>query len=198
MLPAPRLSKLNHLSSQESTRSIDQSDSSVAPKPPISSKSTRPPADARRSSKIFVSSKKKSFFSRFSEESAAATDETSDDTSVWKHEISPLIETLITAFESKRRILFFSFSCSSFLAGRHYDQFDRTARDLYDALAKYHFFRKKNSKKRGELLKTLFTFIECENAAVRFHVARLSLAVSRPTRPFVSRFPIVSLAFSFK
>ena len=59
-----------------------------------------------------------------------------------------------------------------------YEQFDRTSYDLYDVLAKHKLFGKKAPKKRADLLKTLFSFIECDSAIVRFHVARLSLAVS--------------------
>ncbi|CAF3633386.1 unnamed protein product, partial [Rotaria sp. Silwood2] len=60
----------------------------------------------------------------------------------------------------------------------HFEQFDQTCNDLYNSLLKHNLFGKKSNKKRGELLKTLFGFIESENPIVRFHVARLSLAVS--------------------
>ena len=65
----------------------------------------------------------------------------------------------------------------NFLIENHHEQFNQTSNDLYDTLLKYNLFEKKNNKKRAELLKTLFNFIESDNSIVRFHVARLSLAV---------------------
>jgi len=113
--------------------------------------------------------------------SSSSKDESTDDNLIWKHEISPLIETLITAYQSIKRLFFVSkpktFSLFLFFKENHYEQFDRTSNDLYNALLKHNLFGKKSNKKRGELLKTLFGFIESDNSIVKYHVARLSLAV---------------------
>jgi hypothetical protein len=111
--------------------------------------------------------------------SSSTKDESSEENLIWKHEIGPLIETLITAYKSiklylnKKTKYFKNF----FVLENHFDQFDRTGHDLYNTFLKNNLFGKKTTKKRGEFLKTLFNFIESENSIVRFHVARLSLAV---------------------
>ena len=88
---------------------------------------------------------------------------------------------MITAYQSLPSFLWkllVSINFCSLRLENHYDQFDRTSNDLYNALLKHNLFGKKSNKKRGELLKTLFGFLETESSIVRFHVARLSLAVS--------------------
>jgi hypothetical protein len=84
-----------------------------------------------------------------------------------------------------------------FVLENHFDQFDRTGHDLYNTFLKNNLFGKKTTKKRGEFLKTLFNFIESENSIVRFHVARLSLAV-RINPKNKSIYLFILFYFSFK
>ncbi|UJR24869.1 hypothetical protein I4U23_006238 [Adineta vaga] len=187
----PRLSKLNHQSSQEQIHSND-TNTSTQTKPPLptnhqssqeqmrsnntnTSTQARPslttnhqsPQEQIRSNDTNTSAQTKPPLPANHQRSTASStttthrnSESSDESLIWKHEIGPLIETMITAYKSKK----------------HYEQYDRTCNDLYNALLKHNFFGKKSNKKRGELLKTLFGFIESDNTIIKFHVARLSLA----------------------
>ncbi|CAF1247866.1 unnamed protein product [Rotaria sordida] len=146
--PPIRLSKLNHQPSQDQVSSGDSSISSQT-KPPL-------PSNHHQRSNV-TSTTTKSSHRRMS--SASTKDDSSEENLIWKHEIGPLIETLISAYQKN-----------------HFEQFDRTCNDLYSCLSKHNLFGKKSHKKRGELLKTLFSFIESDNSIVRFHVVRLSLA----------------------
>ncbi|CAF2508688.1 unnamed protein product [Rotaria sp. Silwood2] len=154
--PPARLSKLNHQPSQDQVRSDDGNISSQT-KPPLPSNHQRSNAVSTASTSTISSSTPKSSHHRIS--SSSTKDDSSEENLIWKHEIGPLIETLITAYQKN-----------------HFEQFDQTCNDLYNSLLKHNLFGKKSNKKRGELLKTLFGFIESENPIVRFHVARLSLA----------------------
>ncbi|CAF1336650.1 unnamed protein product [Adineta steineri] len=164
-IPPPRLSKLNHQTSQEQTRSSDStvSNQTRSGDTTVSSQTKPPlPANHQRSSTISsASSNTSSTTSKSSHRNSITTtkDESSDENLIWKNEISPLIEKLITAYKTN-----------------DYQQFDQISNVLYNALLKHNLFGKKNNKKRGEFLKTLFGFIESDNSLVKFHVARLSLA----------------------
>ncbi|CAF1377610.1 unnamed protein product [Adineta steineri] len=164
-IPPPRLSKLNHQTSQEQTRSSDStvSNQTRSGDTTVSSQTKPPlPANHQRSSTISsASSNTSSTTSKSSHRNSITTtkDESLDENLIWKNEISPLIEKLITAYKTN-----------------DYQQFDQISNVLYNALLKHNLFGKKNNKKRGEFLKTLFGFIESDNSLVKFHVARLSLA----------------------
>ncbi|CAF0760869.1 unnamed protein product [Rotaria sp. Silwood1] len=149
--PPARLTKLIHQTTQDQVRSGDSSISNQT-KPPL-------PSNHQRSNVSLTASTTTTKTSHHRNSSSSTKDDSSEDNLIWKHEIGPLIETLISAYQKN-----------------HIEQFDQTSNDLYHSLLKHNLFGKKSNKKRGELLKTLFGFIESENSIVRFHVARLSLA----------------------
>ncbi|CAF3296967.1 unnamed protein product [Rotaria socialis] len=150
--PPPRLSKIIYQTSQDQVRSGDSNISNET-KPPL-------PSNHQRSNVGSTSTQSTTTKSSHHRTSSASTkDDSSEENLIWKHEIGPLVDTLITAYKKN-----------------HFEQFDLTCNDLYNSLLKHNLFAKKSNKKRGELLKTLFGFISSENSFVRFHVARLSLA----------------------
>ncbi|CAF1501349.1 unnamed protein product [Adineta ricciae] len=165
-----RLSKLNHQPSQDETLS-NGTKAIVQPKF-RATQNNRPAQNEASSNGTNITAQTKpplpanhqrssasSSASSQHQNSQSSKDESSEDNLIWKHEIDPLIETMITAYKKN-----------------HYEQYDQTCNDLYKALLEHNFFTKKNNKKRGELLKTLFSFIGSDNPIIKFHVVRLSLA----------------------
>ncbi|CAF4467074.1 unnamed protein product, partial [Rotaria sp. Silwood2] len=115
--PPARLSKLNHQPSQDQVRSDDGNISSQT-KPPLPSNHQRSNAVSTASTSTISSSTPKSSHHRIS--SSSTKDDSSKENLIWKHEIGPLIETLITAYQKN-----------------HFEQFDQTCNDLYNSLLKH-------------------------------------------------------------
>jgi hypothetical protein len=102
-----RLSKLSYQTTPKESRSGDNAIPSQS-KPPLPSNHQRSSASSNVSSPTTRSSQHRSsfisdsilIFSQFNIDSVTSKDDLSDENLLWKNEISPLIDKIVTAYQS--------------------------------------------------------------------------------------------------